>query len=45
MLKGDMVIKAIDKAKANIHLYQAWREIADDIQSLLTRGKTEKVEL
>ena len=45
MLKGDIVIKAVDKVKTNIELYQARREIADDIQSLLTEDKTEKVEL
>ena len=45
MLKGDMVIKAVDKVKTNVKLYQAWREIADDIQSLLTEDKTEKVVL
>ena len=40
-----MVIKAVDKVKTNVKLYQAWREIADDIQSLLTEDKTEKVVL
>ena len=40
-----MVIKAADKVKTNVELYQAWREIADDIQSLLTEDKTKKVVL